>query len=381
VIQFRQRGVLVGWWVIAANMIFAVVLGYEAELHTTHYHVLMVVPVIAAAAEFSVWGTGAVVMAASLLTFGQLWFYFVRHPPMQMEEMFEGCTMTMVFVLVAVVTRVLLQQLWRDRQRLAGSLNELRLTRDRLVSEEKLAAIGRLAGSMAHEIRNPVAMISSSLALAVKPTTDAATKAELFEIASRESGRLERLTTDLLLYARQQPLDRRMVPVGPMLAYVVALVRARADQQGQRVLAECEPGLLASVDQFQMHQVLLNLVLNALAHAPGGSEVRLSAAGGGAEGRDLLVAVTNGGPVIPAEEVGRLFEPFFTTRPDGTGLGLSIARNIAQSHGGDISVTSNVPEGITFEVKVPACVSRVSGGLTQAVEPVSESQEPLCPAF
>ena len=235
------------------------------------------------------------------------------------------------------------------RRRLAAALQG---ERERLLAEERFAAVGRLSSAIAHEIRNPVAMISSSLAMALHPGQNEAQRKEMFAIAAREAERLEHLTTDFLAYARPRVLQAARTGVTDQLNYVAATARARAIEKGVAVKVEAEANLEGVFDGFQIQQALFNLVLNAIEACQPGDIVTLRAgtAGNGVIEFDV---VDPAGP-ITSDSTARLFEPFFTTKPTGTGLGLAIARNIAHAHHGDLVLKINQPGEVCFSLKIPA---------------------------
>lgn len=345
-------------WLYGTLSIWLTVLGAflasffgEGEEH--HYFVLMVPAIVAAGFRLSLIGTLAVVVLGGGLLFADVMVWYQRHPPIQIMEVFEAGVIWIVFVVLGVVVWLLADAARGAQESLRASLDELGQARDRLVTEEKLAAVGRLSGAIAHEIRNPVAMISSSLAAARREGLGEAQRRQMFEVATEESARLERLTTDFLAYARVRPPERRPTDLAVTIGYVAELARARAGEGRLTLSADAESGLCGSIDEHQVHQALLNLVTNAIEHAPGGGHVRLGAGAGA--GERLRIWVENDGPAIPEEALGRIFEPFFTTRAGGTGLGLAIAGNIARAHGGELRLAANGPGRVRFELDLPRC--------------------------
>jgi signal transduction histidine kinase len=251
----------------------------------------------------------------------------------------------------------------REREaRFVQNLEELKQTRQQLLSEEKLAAVGRLSRAIAHEIRNPVAMISSSLATAVRAGQDEAERQEMFAIAAKEAARLERLTTDFLVYARPRAAQTARANVADTLNYVATVARAHAADEGVRIDVSVDSDLQGEFDASQIQQALLNLVLNAIDACGRNSSVTLKAEsdGNGA----ILIEVSDPGSPIPPETVARMFEPLFTCKPAGTGLGLAIARNIARAHGGDVVLSVNEPGRVCFSIQIPArCNDSRNGNL------------------
>ena len=361
-LQERLPGAVPGRAVLAyahvsiwVNLAFALLLSHLAGLPDSHYPALMVIPVIAAAFRYSPPGIALVVSAAGSATFFEVWLYRRRYAGASGTEYTEAAGVALIYVVVGVVVALLARQLRSERSAAEEGLAELRRTKDLLVEEEKLAAVGRLAGAIAHEIRNPVTMIVSSLALARRGGEGVLPREELDGILETEAARLERLTTDFLSYARSRPLERTECEVASLLAYIADVAQAHSAERGVRLRVESPEGLLVPLDAFQVHQALLNLVLNALDGAPEGSEVVLGARrqGPASAPTGVTLTVENGGAAIPAAHRQRIFEPFFTTKPTGSGLGLAITRRIARAHGGDASLEANEAGTVRFALALP----------------------------
>lgn len=338
-----------------ASLLFTIAFAFAVSViegtEDSHYSVLMVTPVIAAAFRFSLVSTLVVAGMASVFTIMQVWLYERLHPPVRISEFFEAATVALIFLLVSVVVWQLVDQLRRESSRLRSSFVELATARDRLADEKKLAAIGRLSSAIAHEIRNPVAMISSSLATANRACAPGAVRDEMLSIAATEAARLEQMTTDFLSYARAKPPDRKPADLPTVLGYVADLAKSRAAEHGITFEVECPCDTIVWVDQFQIHQALLNLITNAIDATPSGGLVRF-----GCRARNdnrIEVSVENSGEAIAPVDAERVFEPFYTTKASGTGLGLGIARNIALAHGGDLALTRNDPGHVTFAFVLP----------------------------
>lgn len=343
------------WWSIALNTILAVILPLLSWRQDTQYFVLMVVPVLEAAFRLGAVPALGVVVVADLLN-----FYGV-YSLASVNEYFEAGATSLIYTVVGLFVWLLVNNL-RDREaRLNRNINELERTRERLLAEEKLAAVGRLSSAIAHEIRNPVAMIASSLATAARSGQSEAERNEMFAIAASEAGRLERLTTDFLAYARPRALQIRRSKVADTLHYVAAVARAHAAEKGVVIEVPDETDLEADFDPSLMQQALLNLVLNAVDACEHGGPIQLAGIGNG--GDALAFEVTEPTGPIPEAVTSHLFEPFFTTKPGGTGLGLAIARNIARAHGGDLTLKINAPGKVCFSIEVPvrADPSRYNG--------------------
>jgi signal transduction histidine kinase len=253
---------------------------------------------------------------------------------------------------MGVLVWLLVNNLREREARFVRNREELERTRERLLSEEKLAAVGRLSRAIAHEIRNPVAMIASSLATAARAGHDETERKEMFEIASREAARLERLTSDFMVYARPRPPQIDHANVADMLKYVASVARAHAANEGVAIDVNAAPDLEGDFDAGQVQQALLNLVLNAIDACHRGDSVILKAHVDG-DAAIRIDVIDPAGP-IPEDTVGRIFEPLFTTKQGGNGLGLAIARNIVRAHGGDIVLRVNEPKLVCFSIEIPA---------------------------
>ncbi len=346
---------------IWSNVIFAGLVTLIANTDEAHYMVLLLLPVVAACFRYTLPGLLLVIAISSLLEFLELVVFYWRFPPGEPEHYFEMATMVLIYPVIGLVAWLLITRIRENTRRLEGTLAELRDTQARLVDEEKHAAIGRLASAMAHEIRNPVAMIVSALD-GESREGGASGHSEYHEIAAKEAARLERLTTDFLAYARSKAPDWSLVPVASTLDYVARLTAARAGSANIRVEVECDEKLEAWMDEFLLHQALLNLTLNAVEHTPAKGHITLGARKGD---NAVTIFVENTGSAIAPETVSRLFEPFFTTRPTGTGLGLAISQRIAERHGGTLALSRNDDKAVRFTITIPQDDLRRREGATQ----------------
>lgn len=279
---------------------------------------------------------------------------------MKFGEYIEAGAIAVIYSVMGVLVWLLVNNLREREASFVRNLQELESTRQQLLADEKLAAVGQLSRAIAHEIRNPVAMISSSLATATRPGLDESEREEMFSIAAKEAQRLERLTTDFLVYARPRPVQVALVNVADTLNYVATVARAHASNEGVAIDIAVDSNLEGEFDANQMHQALLNLVLNAIDACHRGDQVKLDAHTNG-NGSIRIDVVDPAGP-IPPEIVPNIFEPLFTTKQGGSGLGLSIARNIARAHGSDIVLRINEPRRVCFSIEIPKHATSRSDG-------------------
>ncbi len=220
---------------------------------------------------------------------------------------------------------------------------------------EKLAAIGQMAAGIAHEIRNPLAGMSSSIQLLERGEALSPMSQRLLGIVSREADRLNALLTDFLRYARPGPRANDTLALETLVQEVVAVFAA---QHGARieVVTRLGEGLSLQADAYQLRQVLWNLLNNAAEAMPDGGRVdiiaRLLPADDSAPER-IGLQVVDRGAGMPPEMLNKVFDPFFTTKPSGTGLGLALVQRIVEDHGGTLRVESEPGRGSTFIVLLP----------------------------
>jgi PAS domain S-box-containing protein len=243
-----------------------------------------------------------------------------------------------------------------------GRLRELERRRleQVLFDSEKLAATGRLAASIAHEINNPLEAVQNALYLLEKQLGADTSDRQYLDIASRETQRMSRILRQMLGFYRQQE-SMGETDLNALVEEAGSLVAKRLRERAIQIANQLDPGLpriRASADQLK--QVLLNLLLNAADSMPKGGTITVATqAGAGAEtevfGRDAVqIQVRDTGGGIPDDLISQIFEPFFSTKPGkGTGLGLWVSQGIVQSHGGTMRVRSRVGRGTTFMITLP----------------------------
>ena len=225
---------------------------------------------------------------------------------------------------------------------------------EEVMKSERLAMIGRLAAGVAHEINNPLTgVLTFSHLLRDKENLDEQDKEDL-DVIIHETTRAGEIVRGLLDFARERPVAKEPLNVNEVIRQTVPLLGNREAFQQiaiQEDLAEDLPRVDGDVNQLQ--QVLLNLSLNACAAMPNGGTLTISTSVG--DGR-VLVKVADTGCGIRKEHLGRIFEPFFSTKPvgQGTGLGLSISYGIIRQHGGDLKVQSEEGKGTTFTIVLPS---------------------------
>jgi two-component system sensor histidine kinase PilS (NtrC family) len=231
-------------------------------------------------------------------------------------------------------------------------LTDIRALEETSRRQDRMAAVGRLAASIAHEIRNPLAAMRGSIQMLRSEMEGDTEQAQLMEIILRESDRLNKIVADYLNYARPRPAELKNVDISALVADTFKLLRNSAELSPGHVLEEDLPDrpAIVSGDPEQLKQVFWNIARNALKSMPDGGKLSVSLVA--VDGNRQRLSFSDTGCGMSPEQVERLFEPF-TSTTGGTGLGLSIVYQIIRDHSGTINVRSRLGEGTTITVELP----------------------------
>lgn len=218
---------------------------------------------------------------------------------------------------------------------------------------QRLAAMGEMAASLAHQLRTPLATALLYSANLAQPELSDAARTRFAGKATEQLKRLERLIQDVLLFARGESIGRDVIPAAALVAEVAQTIAPLCQEKGVGFSVESEVGdTIVIGSRKALGGALVNLLENAMQACEGRSEARVSLAASHA-GRELRIAVRDTGGGIAPDAKARIFEPFFTTRGQGTGLGLAIALGVARAHGGSIEVNSVPGQGSEFTLRLP----------------------------
>jgi signal transduction histidine kinase len=238
-------------------------------------------------------------------------------------------------------------QTHRWKVELTGALDALRAAQDAMVETEKLRMAGLLAASIAHDVKNIVSALQLDLMMTGDP---------LSETVAVHLNRFSTLSHQLLALARPGKISLDPVDIEDLIAHVVPLIAGQAEVYRVEISVLVDAGRPhALIDRSQLEHLLVNLCLNAIqAMSARGGRIDIAArrSGGAVE-----IEVSDTGCGIPADQLERIFEPFYTTRANGIGLGLFSCRRIAESYGGKLGVSSTVGEGTVFKVSLPSALS------------------------
>lgn len=253
-------------------------------------------------------------------------------------------------------------------------ISGLKRMEKQVADAERLAALGRVAAGIAHEIRNPLASLSGSIQMLqgdISSKLDSSDK-RLMDIIIREAERLNAIITEFLAFASRDTPFIEKADIGAIVTETLLLLKSHPEYKEKLKIEEkIESGLIASVDQQKIRQVIWNLLINAADSMENGGVLHVFAGQDSnptdrrqtprafddkpvhIEADHIKITVIDHGNGIEQKNLERIFEPFFTTKRTGTGLGLPIVHKIVKSHAGEIRVESTVGEGTTFDIWLP----------------------------
>lgn len=229
-------------------------------------------------------------------------------------------------------------------------ITKLKQAEEQNIKAERLAALGRMAATLAHEINNPLQAMQSTLDLVLDFNLPQPEREAALHRVREEIERLGTINLRILQFARPIPGPRHVISVSQLVQQTLALAGKHLQHAHVRVTTDLKDDPLVPAAPEQLIQVILNLVLNAIEATGEGGHLHVSIC---AHGNYAILSFTNDGPNIPPDVMDHMFEPFFTTKSDGSGLGLSVSQVIVQQHGGTIGVENLAGRGVTFTIQLP----------------------------
>jgi PAS domain S-box-containing protein len=220
-----------------------------------------------------------------------------------------------------------------------------------LIKSERLAALGRLAAALAHEINNPLQAIQIQLELVLDYPLTAGQRKHYLERTRQEIERLSLLTQRIFNFARPAKMPRRVVSLPDLVEHTLALVKKQLQINKIKLQTYFSVAPLVRAAPDQLQQVFLNLILNAIEAMPNGGQLQVMVK---EEAHQAVISFSNTGSSISPEHFAHIFEPFFTTKEEGSGMGLSTSLTIIDDHGGTLEAENLAQhEGVCFSVRLP----------------------------
>jgi signal transduction histidine kinase len=245
-------------------------------------------------------------------------------------------------------------RLERARETEGRQLQERIVLERRLRETEKLAAIGNLAAGVAHEIAAPLNVISGRAEMVLRKPDDAEIRGRNLRIIVQQTSRITTIVRNLLDFARRREPKYQTMRLGDLMDGVLEFMEGEMERGGIEVVRQEAADVTFQGDPDLLHQVLVNIVINAIQAMDGSNGVkRLTVRGGAGQADTVWLEIEDTGPGIPPAAAARLFEPFFTTKSQGTGLGLGVARGIVLEHLGQLEASNAPAGGAIFRLILP----------------------------
>jgi len=257
-------------------------------------------------------------------------------------------------------------------ERVAERTQALRASQARVIHQEKMAAFGLLAAGIAHEVGNPLAGVSALIQM-IRRRDPSPYTSEKLSLAESQLARIQRTIRDLIDFSRPASSLRGRVRAAEVVDEALGIAKYY-QRTKERAITTAVPATLPPVRGVRDHltQVILNLVLNAIDATGKGGRIQIQ---GDVDGDAVTIRVEDDGRGIAPADQGRLFQPYFTTKPQGTGLGLFVSRQIVEEMGGSLTFESTPDVGTTFRVRVPA--DRLEPGVAPTFAATAFDQPPV----
>jgi two-component system sensor histidine kinase HydH len=224
-----------------------------------------------------------------------------------------------------------------------------------LERSHKFSLIGQMAAGVAHEIKNPLASIKGAVEILGSGGGSDAERKEFQQIIVKEIKRIDTTVQEFLDFARPKEVQLKRIDLSEIVHSSIRQLENQVRQAGMEFDAHIANGLMTMADPEKIHQVIINLVLNAVQASQPGQNIKFNLA---AKGPYAVITVQDYGAGLSVDDTEKIFDPFFTTKVHGIGLGLAIVKSIIERHKGDIKVESSPGKGTSFIVLIPLAEAR-----------------------
>jgi two-component system sensor histidine kinase HydH len=313
------------------------IFGHVHWIHAVHSR-FCYIPIVIGAAWFGLRGglyTASIISVAIIP--------FIVTTAVREHNLAQELTEIVFYFAIALLAGGLVEREFRSRQK----AEEMRLQLER---SHKMSLVGQLAAVMAHEIKNPLVSIKGAVEILCDDGTTAEDCREFKAIVLKEVKRINARVTDFLEFARPSEANMAELNLADVIRSCLKQVEPQIRKRDITIVSRIEDPVMVNGDEEKVHQILLNLLLNADDASPDGSSVSVSLTSGGT---DAIISIQDSGDGITDEYAARVFEPFFTTKVSGTGLGLAIAKSYIEKHNGGIVLRNAAGGGAVAEVRLP----------------------------
>ncbi|SYZ72344.1 putative Integral membrane sensor signal transduction histidine kinase [Candidatus Zixiibacteriota bacterium] len=311
--------------------------GHSAWIHAIHSR-LCYIPIVAGAAWFGLRGGLAVALAISILIQPYIFILGAPHSDVS-SELVE----IVFYFALAFLTGGLIDRETKIRKRQEET--QLQLERS-----HQLSMIGQMAAGVAHEIKNPLASIKGAVEILKGDEATHEEKKEFQDIIVREIKRIDGTVQEFLEFARPKEMEFARIDLGTTVQASIRLMQNQIESAGVSLETDVPENIMVMADPEKVHQVIINLLLNALEASKSGQKIVVRL---GRDRRAATLAIRDQGDGMDPDDKAKIFDPFFTTKPHGTGLGLAIVKAIVERHKGTVEVDSTRGKGTIFTIRLP----------------------------
>ena len=317
--------------------VFEPIFGDAHWIHAVHSR-FCYIPIVIAASWFGIRGG---IWTATAITLTVIPFILGARDN---AHNFAGEVVEIIFYFaLAVLIGALVDREFRNRRR----QEDMRLQLER---SQKLSLVGQVAAGVAHELKNPLASIKGAVEIISDESTGDKDRSEFKNILFREIKRMDGTVTEFLEFARPKPTRIEEIDLSSLLQSSLRQLEAQASREGIKIVERVEPAVLIAGDREKLHQMILNIMLNAIQASKSGASIDVQLR---SSSNHAVIHFTDHGEGIAPEVLDRIFEPFYTTRATGSGLGLAIVKSIVDAHNGAIEITGATGQGTSVIVKLP----------------------------
>ncbi len=344
--EWTKVGIIAGTTALTVAIHYGLILeplfGHSVWVHAIHSR-LCYIPIVMAASWYGLLGGLVSATAISLLI--QPYIFLLNSPHVDISS--EVVEIVFYFALA------FLSGGFADREKRNRKQQEA--TQLQLERSHKFSLIGQMAAGVAHEIKNPLASIKGAVEILGSGDAGDMERKEFQQIIVKEIKRIDTTVQEFLDFARPKEVQLKRIDLSEIVHSSIRQLENQVRQAGMEFDAHIANGLMTMADPEKIHQVIINLVLNAVQASQPGQNIMVNLA---AKGSYAVITVQDHGEGLSAEDTERIFEPFFTTKVHGIGLGLAIVKSIIERHKGDIKVEGTPGKGTSFMVLIPLAEAR-----------------------
>ena len=311
-------------------------------IHAVHSR-FCYIPIVVAASWFGLRGGLYMATAISALVLPYIFTITAANPHELSGELVE----IVFYFAIAILTGSLIDREFRIRRKQEET--QLQLERS-----QKLSMVGRMAASVAHEIKNPLASIKGAVEILKDKATSDSDKEEFASIVSKEIKRIDRTIGEFLEFARPRETKLERLNLSEVLRGSMKQIETHATKNKIQIRSDIDNDIIIHGDAEKIHQVMLNLLLNSIEASEAGSVIDIRLSENKADDISVSLAISDHGKGIEESELEKVFEPFYTTKSSGTGLGLAVVKSIVENHRGEIKIDSKIGQGTTVTVSFAA---------------------------